>query len=78
MFTIYGGTLRRGYCEVHPDYPEEYPCYLCLEEARQRQYERDACRAMECEAEHQWWIEEYCEWWSLFELIEISILTGGV
>lgn len=29
---IYGNTLRRGYCEVHPSVPEEYPCYICMQE----------------------------------------------
>lgn len=38
-FDIYGGVLRRGYCEVHPDVPEEYPCHLCV--ARERQPEPD-------------------------------------
>lgn len=28
-FDIYGNHLRPGYCEVHPDVPEEYPCRLC-------------------------------------------------
>lgn len=27
---IYGNTLRRGYCEVHPDVPQEYPCMYCM------------------------------------------------
>jgi hypothetical protein len=27
---IYGNTLRRGYCEVHPSVPEEYPCMYCM------------------------------------------------
>ena len=26
---IYGEHLRPGYCEVHPDVPESYPCHLC-------------------------------------------------
>lgn len=29
-YDIYGNPLRRGYCEVHPDVAEEYPCYQCL------------------------------------------------
>jgi len=30
-YDIYGNTLQRGYCEVHPDVPEEYPCSVCLQ-----------------------------------------------
>jgi len=29
-FDIYGNTLRPGYCEVHPQVQEEYPCSLCI------------------------------------------------
>jgi len=28
-YDIYGDRLRRGYCEVHPDVAEEYPCSVC-------------------------------------------------
>lgn len=31
-FDIYGQYLRPGYCEVHPDVPEEYPCHVCIVE----------------------------------------------
>ena len=31
-FDIYGQNLRRGYCEVHPDVPEEYPCFYCRQD----------------------------------------------
>ena len=27
---IYGNPLRRGYCEVHPDVHQEYPCSICM------------------------------------------------
>ena len=30
-YDIYGEPLRRGYCEVHPDVPEEYPCSVCMQ-----------------------------------------------
>jgi hypothetical protein len=30
-YDIYGNSLQRGYCEVHPDIPEEYPCSRCME-----------------------------------------------
>ena len=32
-FDIYGEHLRPGYCEVHPDIKEEYPCSKCIEES---------------------------------------------
>ena len=28
-YDIYGNHLRPGYCEVHPDIPETYPCSVC-------------------------------------------------
>ena len=28
-FDIYGNYLRPGYCEVHPEMPETYPCSEC-------------------------------------------------
>lgn len=31
-FDIYGGRLRSGYCEVHPDVAESYPCSVCMME----------------------------------------------
>lgn len=31
-FDIYGGRLRGGHCEVHPDVAETYPCSVCLDE----------------------------------------------
>lgn len=37
---IYGNTLRRGYCEVHPHVNQEYPCSLCHEEQRKDEQER--------------------------------------
>ena len=44
-FDIYGNPLRRGYCEVHPQVAEEYPCQLCHtelghhREREQREYD---------------------------------------
>ena len=29
-YDIYGQPLRPGYCEVHPDIHEEFPCSECL------------------------------------------------
>jgi len=31
-YDIYGNSLRRGHCEVHPDIAEEYPCSQCMAE----------------------------------------------
>lgn len=35
-YDIYGNSLQRGYCEVHPDVPEEYPCSVCMERYSQQ------------------------------------------
>lgn len=35
MYDIYGGRLKRGHCEVHPDIPETYPCYICITELQE-------------------------------------------
>lgn len=44
---IYGERLRYGYCEVHPDVHEEYPCSVCIEETQQQDaMQRDYERAM--------------------------------
>lgn len=34
---IYGNKLRPGYCEIHPQVAEEYPCTLCLKEREVQQ-----------------------------------------
>lgn len=48
---IYGNTLTRGHCEVHPQVAQEYPCYICMEESRkadeQRRQEREQRKAYE-------------------------------
>jgi len=31
-YDIYGNPLRRGYCEVHPNVREKYPCSECFYE----------------------------------------------
>lgn len=36
-FDVYGQSLRRGHCEVHPDIHEPWPCYYCLQENQQHQ-----------------------------------------
>lgn len=35
---IYGFNLREGYCEVHPDVPQPYPCIFCLQDI---EYEKE-------------------------------------
>ena len=52
-FDIYGQHLRPGYCEVHPDVPEEYPCLYCRirhaeNETKEREY-RETCKQQEKE-----------------------------
>jgi hypothetical protein len=32
-FDIYGHVLRDGYCEVHPNVHETYPCAMCLQQS---------------------------------------------
>jgi len=61
VYDIYGRHLRPGYCEVHPDVHQQYPCSVCLMEAErdhwiekeQRAYEQEIyeqyCRDMEAE-----------------------------
>jgi len=53
-YDIYGNRLKRGHCEVHPDIPEPFPCYRCIEERRGGDYppepypeytEEDICTA---------------------------------
>jgi hypothetical protein len=31
-YDIYGNRLRSGYCEVHPNVPESFPCSQCAYE----------------------------------------------
>ena len=59
-YDIYGNHLRRGYCEVHPDIHEEYPCSECsyqydyyeatrepeIPDPRVEEYENDMLRQM--------------------------------
>ena len=40
-FDIYGQNLRRGYCEVHPDVPEEYPCFFCRQEYDNHKHQKE-------------------------------------
>ena len=45
-FDIYGNTLRPGYCEVHPDVHEPWPCFVCRAE---RDEPVECCRSGRCE-----------------------------
>ena len=42
-FDIYGNYLRPGHCEVHPEVPELFPCYRCIEEGREREHVPERC-----------------------------------
>lgn len=39
-YDIYGQSLERGHCEVHPHIHEQYPCSLCLSIDRERERDR--------------------------------------
>lgn len=42
---IYGNPLRAGFCEVHPDVAEPYPCHYCLTDREPV----ECCRSGRCE-----------------------------
>jgi hypothetical protein len=42
---IHGNHLRAGYCEVHPDVPESYPCGYCRDEMDRAEMDRDQQQA---------------------------------
>lgn len=44
-FDIYGNHLRPGYCEVHPDVHESFPCHYCRDEDEPQ----ECCRSGRCE-----------------------------
>jgi len=48
-YDIYGCYLKPGHCEVHPDVPERYPCYLCYQEQQ-----------LETPPEQEYPVEEIC------------------
>ncbi len=53
-YDIYGNVLRQGYCEVHPDVPEPYPCSECYQEVEVRcEEERMVQEMMEKEMRRQ-------------------------
>jgi len=55
-YDIYGQTLRRGYCEVHPDMHQKYPCDMCM--ANEREYYENSVDRDHYEQE-MW--EQYCK-----------------
>lgn len=69
-YDIYGNHLKPGYCEVHPDVPEPYPCYRCYQE---REEEDDYYRYLEEQAEEEYsrWLEEE-ELWQPEERAEVD------
>ncbi len=57
-FDIYGGNLRGGHCEVHPQVHESYPCSVCYSESNQRQVQSksdDEKYQEYCEAQEKEW-----------------------
>ena len=61
-YDIYGNNLRSGYCEVHPQVHESYPCSLCYAEGDKRNYdkrqENEYYRQMEIDHQRDMEIEE--------------------
>jgi hypothetical protein len=53
-FDIYGNHLRPGYCEVHPDVREPFPCSVCGAEYDNRIPEPDWDRIREKDEYEQW------------------------
>jgi hypothetical protein len=54
---IYGNTLERGHCEVHPWVHEEYPCPVCFAERQQYDAELEARREAHLEEERAYYEE---------------------
>lgn len=40
-FDIYGNYLKPGYCEVHADVHESYPCRICMDDEQKDAHYRD-------------------------------------
>jgi len=56
---IYGESLRRGHCEVHPHVHEEYPCSVCIREAQQNEAESQAYEKAMSEEYEKYCAAEY-------------------
>ena len=64
-FDIYGNHLRRRHCEVHPEVPEEYPCFVCRYKDKLKTYSEsqppeptseDYLVADAIAARDKWWV----------------------
>jgi hypothetical protein len=55
-YDIYGETLRRGHCEVHPWVHCEYPCPVCMEDISKQKDPREQDYEKYCAGEY----DEYC------------------
>lgn len=58
-YDIYGESLRKGHCEVHPHVHEEYPCSLCYAEGKRTdhyaaQQQREYYAEMQKHYEDEW------------------------
>lgn len=73
-YDVYGGILRKGYCEVHPDMNQTYPCDICLRNANDRyrqsqelkKQESDYWKSLE-EERMQIWYKEFEEFHKIQE-----------
>jgi uncharacterized protein YggL (DUF469 family) len=72
---IYGNVLRRGFCEVHPNVNQEYPCYICMEESRK--CEDDRRRQYEYEKEMKKQYEESLKPDRIFNITENGFCMDG-
>ena len=61
-FDIYGYPLRQGYCEVHPEVHQSYPCSLCYAESKKadddKRMEKEHYKQIEAEHHRDMEIEE--------------------
>lgn len=58
-FDIYGQNLRRGYCEVHPDVPEEYPCFYCRQDYENHRKQKEEYELAIAEQENEYYLEQH-------------------
>ena len=83
-FDIYGYPLRQGYCEVHPEVHQSYPCSLCYAESKKadddkrmekehyKQIEAEHHRDMEIEEQKHSFARRCAEWVYLQDYIVVS------
>lgn len=60
---IYGGYLEPGHCEVHPHVHEEYPCSICIHEAKAQEEEKRQYEQAMAEYGEQLYREQAIEHW---------------